>query len=176
MLLVRAGLTHRISATSGAGLPLAAYSKDHLFKILFLDVGLIQHAGGLDATIATATDCLAINTAAVAEQFVGQELLAYSPASEETALFFWQREQRNSQAEVDYLLNVDGRVIPVEVKAGKTGRLRSLRQFMTDYAGPLGVRISQAQMSVEHGMLSVPRYAIDQLPRLIREVSHSQAG
>ena len=176
LLLVRAGLMHRICATSGAGLPLAAYSKDQLFKILFLDVGLMQHACGLDAAIATASDFLAINAGAVAEQFVGQELLAYSPAYEETALFFWQREQRNSQAEVDYLMSVAGRVIPVEVKAGKTGRLRSLKQFMTDYDCPLGVRISQAPVSFEHGMLSVPLYAIDQLPRLIREVSHGQTG
>ncbi len=173
--LVRAGLIHRICPASGAGLPLAAYSKDHLFKILFLDVGLMQHVCGLDATIATATDFLAINTGAVAEQFVEQELLAYSPAYEETALFFWQREQRNSQAEVDYLISIDGKVIPVEVKAGKTGRLRSLKQFMTDYDCPLGVRISQASVSFQHGTLSVPLYAIDQLPRLIREVSHGQA-
>jgi predicted AAA+ superfamily ATPase len=137
LLLVRAGLIHHIHATSGAGLPLAAYSKDHLFKVLFLDVGLMQHACGLDAAIATATDFLAINAGAVAEQLVGQELLAYSPAYEETALFFWQREQRNSQAEVDYLISLDGRVIPIEVKAGKTGRLRSLKQFMTDYDCPL---------------------------------------
>ena len=168
LLLTRAGLLHRICATSGAGLPLAAHSKDHVFKILFLDVGLMQHACGLDAAIATTSDFLAINAGAVAEQFVGQELLAYSPVYEETALFFWQRDQRGSQAEVDYLVSLDGRVLPVEVKAGKTGRLRSLKQFMADYECPLGVRISQAPVSLHHGVLSVPLYAIAQLPQLVR--------
>jgi predicted AAA+ superfamily ATPase len=169
-LLIRAGVIHQIVATSGAGLPLAAQSKEHLFKILFLDVGLMQRACGLDALIATATDFLAINAGAVAEQFVGQELLAYSPAYEDPSLFFWQRERRGSQAEVDYLLSVAGTVIPVEVKAGKTGRLRSLKQFMSDYGRALGVRLSQAPLSFEDGVLSVPLYAIAQLPRLLREV------
>lgn len=54
------------------------------------------------------------------------------------------------------------------LSAGKTGRLRSLKQFMTEYDCPLGVRISQAPMSFQHGILSVPLYAIDQVPRLIR--------
>jgi uncharacterized protein len=168
-LLVRAGVLAQIHATSGAGLPFAALSKETLFKILFLDVGLMQRACGLDATIATATDFLAINAGAVAEQFVGQELLAYSAPYEDAALFFWFREKRGSQAEVDYLHSTDGVVIPVEVKAGKTGRLRSLKQFMDEYNSSLGVRISQAPLSYAERILSVPLYAIGQLPRLIRE-------
>ncbi len=168
-LLVRAGTLSRIHATSGAGLPFAALSKEPLFKILFLDVGLMQRACGLDATIATATDFLAINAGAVAEQFVGQELLAYSAPYEDAALFFWFREKRGSQAEVDYLSSVDGIVIPIEVKAGKTGRLRSLKQFMDEYHPPLGVRISQTPLSYAERVLSVPLYAIGQLPQLIRE-------
>jgi hypothetical protein len=173
-LLIRAGVIHQITATSGAGLPLAAQSKEHLFKILFLDVGLMQRACGLDALIASATDFLAINAGAVAEQFVGQELLAYSPAYEDASLFFWQREHRGSQAEVDYLCSIDGTVVPIEVKAGKTGRLRSLKQFMSDYGRALGVRISQAPLSFAEGVLSVPLYAIAQMPRLLREVISSQ--
>jgi predicted AAA+ superfamily ATPase len=106
---------------------------------------------------------------AVAEQFVGQELLAYSAPYEDAALFFWFREKRGSQAEVDYLCSTDGDVIPVEVKAGKTGRLRSLKQFMDEYNPPLGVRISQVPLSYAERVLSVPLYAIGQLPWLIRE-------
>jgi uncharacterized protein len=167
-LLVRAGVLSQIHATSGAGLPFAAQSKETLFKILFLDVGLMQRACGLDATIATATDFLAINTGAVAEQFVGQELLAYSSPYEDATLFYWFREKRGSQAEVDYLCSVDELVVPVEVKAGKTGRLRSLKQFMDSYECPLGVRVSQLPLSFEESVLSVPLYALGQLPRLVR--------
>jgi hypothetical protein len=167
-LLVRAGVLYQIHATSGAGLPLAAQSKDTLFKILFLDVGLMQRACGLDATIAAATDFLAINAGAVAEQVVGQEILAYSSPYEDAALFYWFREKRGSQAEVDYLCNVDELVVPIEVKAGKTGRLRSLKQFMDTYHCPLGVRVSQSPVSFEEAILSVPLYALEQLPRLVR--------
>ena len=127
----------------------------------------MQRALGLDSTIATSKDFIAINRGAVAEQLVGQELLANAPAYEDAELYFWSREK--AQSEVDYLFGLDGQVTPIEVKAGSTGRLRSLKQFMTDYDSPLGVRVSQHPLSLVDRVLSVPLYAIEHLPRLIRE-------
>ena len=65
----------------------------------------------------------------LAEQFVGQELLAYNNCYLESHLFFWETE-KNGSAEVDYVTNYDGKVVPIEVKARKTGSLASLKQFM----------------------------------------------
>lgn len=60
-------------------------------------------------------------------------------------------------------------MIPVEVKAGKTGRLRSLRQFMEEKKVPIGIRISQMPLSHEKDILSIPLYMISEIPRLLKE-------
>jgi hypothetical protein len=61
---------------------------------------------------------------------------------------------------------VKGKLFPIEVKAGKTGRLRSLRQFMEEKKIPLGIRISEAPLSLERDILSIPLYMISQMERL----------
>jgi len=171
LMLEKARVLSRVRAASGSGLPLEVHADENKFKLLLLDVGLMQHACGLDSQIAVAEDFLSIQAGAVAEQWVGQEMLAAGDPYEERKLYFWARESRNSQAEVDYLATSEGRVIPVEVKAGKPGRLKSLKLFMAEYGGPLGVRISHQPLSVFDQVLSVPLYAVSQMPRWIREAA-----
>jgi len=103
----------------------------------------------------------------LAEQFVGQELIAYHDATEEKKLYFWERDKKGSTAEVDFIVNLNNRVMPIEVKAGKTGTLRSLKQFMVEKESSLGLRISQRPLSLERDVLSVPFYLISQLARLV---------
>ncbi len=67
---------------------------------------------------------------ALSEQFVGQELLILNLATEEAQLFYWQRDAKNSSAEVDYIITVGRDIIPLEVKSGATGKLKSLKLFM----------------------------------------------
>ncbi len=74
-------------------------------------------------------DLLAIYRGAMAEQFVGQELLV----SQQGNLHYWDRQAKSSSAEVDYLAVINGRVHPVEVKSGATGSLRSLHLFLATY-------------------------------------------
>ena len=76
-LLCHAGLLQRVFATTAAGLPLYARMKEDRYKLLYLDVGLLQTANKVDATHFFDTDILQINAGMIAEQFVGQELLAY---------------------------------------------------------------------------------------------------
>ncbi len=166
-MLEKARVLSRVRATSGAGLPLEVHADENRF----LDVGLMQHACGLDNQIAVADDFLSIQAGAVAEQWVGQEMLAAGDPYEERKLFFWARESRNSQAEVDYLAPSGGQAFPVEVKAGKTGRLKSLKLFLAEYGCPLGVRISHQPLSFFDQILSIPLYAVSQMPRWIREAA-----
>ena len=168
-LLERAHVVARVRATSGHGLPLEVHANEERFKLLFLDVGLMQHACGLDSRIALADDFLSIQAGAVAEQWVGQELLATGDPYEERKLFFWARESRNSLAEVDYLTPRGARVFPVEVKAGKTGRLKSLKLFLQQHECPLGVRFSHLPLSLHDGVLSIPLYAVGHMPRWLDE-------
>jgi predicted AAA+ superfamily ATPase len=175
-MLERARVVARVRATSAHGLPLEVHASEEKFKLLFLDVGLMQHACGLDSRIALADDFLSIQAGAVAEQWVGQELLATGDPYEERKLFFWVRESRNSQAEVDFVTPVGNRVFPVEVKAGKTGRLKSLKLFLQEYRCPLGVRFSHFPLSLHDGVLSIPLYAVGQTSRWLEEALGYDAG
>lgn len=164
------GLIHKIFSTNASGIPLKSQKKENRFKINFLDVGLLQCATGLDYETTFNNNILQINAGAIAEQFVGQELLTYGNFYEEQELYFWEREKKASTAQVDYIAQYGGRIIPIEVKAGKTGRLKSLQQFMEEKRVPFGVRISQHPLSFDNNILSIPLYMISELARLVYSV------
>lgn len=168
ILLEKAGLLDRIHAVAASGLPLGAHVKENRFKLRFLDVGLAQHANKLDLALYMSTDLLAINNGAIAEQFAGQELIAAQPPHLRWPLYFWYRDKKNSQAEVDFVIQTANTIVPIEVKAGKTGRLKSLHLFMEEKNSPLGVRISSLPLSLEKNILSIPLYLTSQVERLIK--------
>ena len=95
-----------------------------------LDLGLMRYLSGMPDDIEYARgDLLAIYRGAMAEQFVGQEMLV----SQKGSLYYWDRQAKSSSAEVDYLAVLDGKIHPVEVKSGATGSLRSLHLFLASY-------------------------------------------
>ena len=162
-LLQLAGLLHCIHATSGGSLPLFIGKKESIFKLLFLDIGLIGQSMNISPQYP------GLMTGPLAEQFVGQELLAtYDPLLEER-LFFWSRTKSLS-AEVDYLYPHKGIVYPIEVKAGKTGKLKSLHIFVKEKSVSFGIKISQEMLNFEKNVLSVPFYLTSHLSRLIDSV------
>jgi hypothetical protein len=129
-LLETARLISRVKATSPAGLPLGAGSSDKKFKAIMLDIGLLSSLSGLSyPTEYMKTDLLAIFRGALAEQFVGQEIRAVS----NNGLYYWSREARNSNAETDYLIEKQGKIIPIEVKSGSSGRLKSLHLLLDTF-------------------------------------------
>lgn len=132
-----------------------------------MDIGLLQCATELDYDATFNEDILQINAGAIAEQFVGQELIAYSNCYESKELYFWKREKKNSTAEIDYVNQYGSQIVGIEVKAGKTGRLKSLRQFMEEKQSLLGVRLCTNPLSFEHNILSVPLYLISELPTVV---------
>lgn len=164
-----AGLLHRVVATSGSGLPFNVHAKENKFKLLFLDIGLVNSATRLDLQSAWEAELLQINAGRQAEQFVGQELLAYTDFHTKAQLYYWEREKKGSMAEVDYLAQMGSHIIPLEVKAGTTGSLKSLAQFLEEKQQPFGVRFSLHPLSFHNRVLSVPLYMIRQLPRLMQQ-------
>ncbi len=160
LLLEQAGVTTRVKKTSGDAPPLEAMAKEGYYKALFLDIGLMQNLCGLAGEIPFSQDLLSINRGALAEQFVGQELLAYQDRDQVPALYYWTRDARGSKAEVDYLYQHGSTILPIEVKAGKTGRLKSLHMFLAKYQCPYGIRISQERFCFEEPVLSVPLYGL----------------
>lgn len=129
-LLTKARITKRVSATNPSGLPLGAGASPRRFKALMVDIGLMHHLLGLPIGFEHGkTDLLKIHEGAMAEQFVGQEMLV----SQGPDLHYWARQARNSTAEVDFLAVIADAIIPVEVKSGPSGRLRSLHLLLESY-------------------------------------------
>lgn len=165
-LLCRAGLLQQVFATTAAGLPLHAHLKDERFKLFYLDTGLLQTTTKVDATHFFDQDILQINAGMLAEQFVSQELLSYCPPYQKGPLLFWEKAN-SGQAEIDFVTAVGSHIIPIEVKAGSAGALRSLHSFMQEKKSLLGVRISENPLSFQNNILSIPFYLIGFLDKLV---------
>lgn len=166
-LLSLAGLVSPIYSTSASGLPLGAQIDFHRFKAQFLDTGLVLNMNGLQADIQF-KDFTLINSGALAEHVVGQELISHSDPCQPAKLFYWARNKPGSQAEVDFLIPTEGYPFPLEVKAGKTGTLKSLHLYLSEKNVPFGIKLSKDNLSFHQRVLSVPIYLVEQLPRLIR--------
>jgi len=169
-LLIKAHILHKVTAASGSGLPLAAHCNEKFFKILFLDVGLLQSAMGIARETYLSDNLLAVYKGLVAEQFTGQQLFALGKCFVEPELYYWQREKKGSAAEVDYLWQKGGSILPIEVKAGKTGTLKSLRVYLSEKNAPFGIRFSLHPLSYSDSVLSIPLYAIEALPGLVEQI------
>lgn len=180
-LLSLARVCHRVRATPATALPLAAGVDEKRFKLILLDVGLLSaclgsSVVGLDAT----ADLMLANRGALAEQVIGQLLRLGFRAHEEPALYYWHREARGSEAELDYVTQQGAHVVPVEVKAGTTGSHKSLHIFMAERGFPLAVRFNADPPTVtevvastrlgttaKYTLLSLPLYLAEELPRLV---------
>jgi hypothetical protein len=128
----------------------------------------MQNLCGLRSEMLTMENFIEVNAGAVAEQFVAQELLAYRDEFDEPSLYYWAREERSSSAEVDYLIPCFSYGLPVEVKAGKTGTLRSMHLFLEKYPCPVGVRVSSQPFSDNPPVISVPFYGIKKIPEMVK--------
>jgi len=84
-------------------------------------------------------------------------------------LFYWHREARSRNAEVDYVVRVGSTIVPIEVKAGARGRMKSLRVYLTEKKNARGVRISLDRLALVDGLIDLPLYAISQLGRLVEQ-------
>lgn len=168
--LKMAGLIHFILSSSASGIPLSTQVKSKKFKTLFLDLGLMQRALQVDPEVLLSNELIHIHRGALTEQFVGQELISYTDCFREEKLFFWEREHVSSSAEVDYIITINQMIIPVEVKAGAQGHLKSLMQFMKEKNSLLGIRISERPLEYRDGILSIPFYLVKQIPRLVKMV------
>lgn len=182
--LCQARVAHRVLHTSCWGVPLGATADEKRFKVLFLDVGLVSTACGLSIPVFDeAHDLVQINQGALAEQFVGQQLLHGGHGARPPELHCWMRESLNASAEVDFVIAAEDRVVPIEVKAGKSGRLRSLHVFAEEIGGPLALRLDSNLPSEQEvvgvagtgarprfRLVSLPLYLAGQVRRLAREL------
>lgn len=161
-LLEMARVVNKIYYSAGQGIPLGAQADSTDYKLLFLDVGLSQSILGLDIS-EWLTNPLQqfINKGSLVEAFVGQEILAYSNPIKKAQLYYWHRDIRNSEAEIDYLIQLKDYVIPIEVKSGEGRTLKSMNLFLDSHPdSPYGIKFSTNNFSVFGKVYSYPLYAI----------------
>ncbi len=179
--LVLAKIITKACTTAANGLPLGAEENLDYFKTYFLDVGLVCTALDLNyLSFPKNQDITLINSGKIAEQFIAQHLLYARNYYETPTLYYWVREQKSSSAEIDFIIPHNGIVVPIEVKAGSSGSLKSLHYFLREKSLQLGVRFSEHLPSItaetailafgdkcNYKLLSLPLYMVQQLPRIL---------
>ena len=177
--LEQAMLIRLLPATTSMEIPIVPDLKKAP-RLQYLDTGLINAVLGLQGHFFKYEDLHAIHQGVIAEHIVGQELLGAAGGTPHR-LCFWVREKRNASAEVDFVIQHEGLVIPVEVKAGSSGRLRSLHQFMARsshpyavrlYHGPLSLQQISAGNCVEFQLLNLPYCLTSQIPKYLDLLLH----
>jgi hypothetical protein len=144
-------------------------------RLQILDTGLLNYFVGIQKEIIGTDDLNTIYQGTLIEHLIGQEILSFQ-YNALSALHFWVREKKESTAEVDYLFQYDGLVIPIEVKAGKEGTLKSLHSYMDIaphkmairfYAGVLKITDAITQNGKQYQILNLPYYLGSQIEKYI---------
>lgn len=163
-LLETAGLVYKVYHTKADGIPLTGRINPSRFKVILLDIGLLQRMINVDLHLwMTSVDIVSVNRGAIAEQFVGQELAGLTDAGRFSSLTYWHRERRGSSAEIDYVIEQRGAILPVEVKSGAQGGMKSMHAFLGRRGNGLGIKISNYPFSFDGAVRTLPFYAIEKL-------------
>lgn len=161
-LLVKAHIAHIAYHSSGQGLPLGATKNEKKFKVFFFDIGLAQRMLGLDLKSWVVTPVKTTNIGAIAEQLVAQELISYNLHTSKTELYYWHREEPSSNAEVDLLWVKSGMVVPIEIKSGSQGGMKSMHFFLNSHPNSTyGVKFSERSYSINNNIREFPLYGIE---------------
>jgi predicted AAA+ superfamily ATPase len=159
-LLNKAQIVQKIPSCDPSGLPLGATANQKKFKASLMDIGLLQRICQVPAELELQQDnMLAMYRGKLAEQFVAQELLAWHSSE----LYYWARDARGSNAEVDYLAVHESKIYPVEVKSGMGGSLRSLHLMLEKYPNcPYGLVLYDGtyKMRSEQKIMFLPLYSV----------------
>lgn len=163
-LLQKALIVHKVVHSKADGLPLQARLNPKRFKTILLDIGLTQNILGvnLEEWITSGIQ-KHVRGGGIAEAFVGQELVAYTGASTANPLVYWHRETRGSSAEIDFLVELSGEIVPIEVKEGSSGRMKSLHLFMKEKNVSPGIKLSSFGFRYDGYIQTVPLYAVERL-------------
>lgn len=174
-------IIHLVDCTVAGGVPLSTHLKANKFKPLFMDIGLANHIGNIQ--LVEINKLITINEGALAEQFIGQELLNLSESYIDPKLYYWSREEKNSNAELDYLFQFKNQIFPIEVKSGKSGTLKSLHVFLFEKNLKTGIRFNadlpsfgklkanvrtgNSQTEIDYTLISLPMYMCFLLPDVL---------
>jgi predicted AAA+ superfamily ATPase len=179
--LVLSRIIHPVRHTNSFKIPLTEYVKEDLYKTVFLDIGFVNQLNQIELT--GLENLITANEGILAEQFIAQELLCIHPSYISPELFYWSREEKSSNAEIDFIFQHLNSIYPVEVKAGKTGTLKSMQRYLYEKNLRLGIRFNMDRPSLgtfktkinaagknpelSWKLISLPLYMVSELKRLL---------
>lgn len=186
-LLCLARVINKVIHSHCSDLPLQATLDEKIYKLLFLDIGLMNAISGINWLSLAHLDSISlVNEGRIAEQFIGQHLQALLAGTSNRELNYWLREGRSSNAELDYVIALNSNIVPIEVKAGATGSLKSLHQFMAEKKVKYAVRFDAAlptlsqidvtipvgaeRQAVNYPLISLPLYLVERLRDILEQV------
>ena len=154
-----AGLVIKVPIANSGELPFSAFTQENRFKLYFFDTGLLGALAQLSpSALYQETNLFAMFKGAFCENFVAQELRQATART----LYSWM----HNTAEIEFMLEVDGQVLPIEVKSGLSGKLKSLNVFAQKYGSTYRTRFSSRNLEInnEAAMHSYPLYLSGRFP------------
>ncbi len=174
-------IIHTVKHSNASKVPLTEHVKEDVYKTMFMDIGFVNQFNQID--LIALEDLITANEGMLAEQFVAQELLTTHQAYLSPELFYWSREEKSSNAEVDFIIQHKNKIYPIEVKAGKTGTLKSIQVYLYEKKLTNGIRFNmdlpnigsfETKINVPNKnaelswtLLSLPLYMVSELRRII---------
>ncbi len=190
-LLFKAKIATPVFNTTCAGVPLESTKSEKIFKSLLLDVGLMNHFQKASwVNIKNMSEAKLLTDGKIAEQFIGQHLLSLQPPYESPDLYYWLREGKAANSEVDYVIERSPYLIAIEVKAGAAGKIRSMHHWVKDTAhdkkkclrfnlSPGSEELVTYQFEnqrLEYPLLTIPLYLVESLERLLDHTRSTKSG
>ena len=156
------GLVYKITRITKPDLPVRAYEDLESFKLYVLDVGLLGALSNLHAkTIIEGDNIFTEFKGALTEQYVLQQLKTYT----NTSIHYWT--SRSNIAEIDFVMQIENFVVPIEVKATTNLKAKSLAQYRKDYKPLKAVRTSLSEFKIDDGLYNIPLYMIDNIEEIL---------
>ena len=155
MWLTDCGLIHKVNRITKPGLPLKSYEDTKAFKLYMVDTGLLSALSRLEAkTLLNEDKIFTEFKGALTEQYVLQQF----KCEKLLPVFYWSAEAGTS--EVDFIIQIDNRIIPVEVKASENLRAKSIKIYREKYSPKISIRLSMSNYRNEGWLINIPLYAL----------------
>jgi len=164
--LTDCGQATKVFRVNQPKLPLKAYEDVNAFKLFFVDIGLLSAMGSLDAkSILEGNRIFSEFKGALTEQYVLQQMIC----GDDMVIRYWSSER--STAEVDFVIQMNGMIVPVEVKAEENLQSKSLKVYREKFNPTLSIRTSMSNFREQEWMVNVPLYAISELGALLKDAA-----
>ncbi|MFA5816700.1 MAG: ATP-binding protein [Bacteroidales bacterium] len=160
--LIDCGQVHKVCRATKPAIPLKAYEDRSAFKLFLVDIGLLTAMGDIDAkTLLEGNALFSEFKGALTEQYVFQQL--NNP--DEFVIYYWSAER--STAEVDFIAQYNGLVVPIEVKAEENLQAKSLKVYREKFSPKVSIRTSMSDFRKQDWLTNLPLYAISELRKVL---------